>query len=302
MEDEAAENMTENTEEGQEVSDGEIESGEEEASSEDELETEEDAEEDAAAISAKSEDAKTESSKKEPDADYHAELRRYRDELDNFKRESYQQQAWLQQQAIQQQQELFQQLSKSQAELEYLRKAKETEQEKDLDPVERLKRDIERSARENAMQAFRPEIESLRGAHDKFLEQQKNMQEEHARQQRIQGYLRDTDLVTNELLDGIDSKVSGGIKKNLEEMVLIAAIGSNMSPRQVGVGLKNTMLQYASAYMRSKSKHRERLENVAKLPERIPPSRVHTKGKSIPSEAQLKKMGFKDHLDFVINQ
>lgn len=239
-----------------------------------------------------------------------AERDQYQKEAEQMRLQQQQYQNWAQQ-VQQQQQQLQEQYTAAHRELELLKQGQEVAEEANLDPVEKLRRQVKREAIHEAQAKLLPEIEQLKKIHEDFkLEQQKQISAQ-ATQQRVEGYMREAEKISRELMSDLDMEKSKGLEQHISGLILNHAANSpdciglspNKAMKLAGKEIEKIMMQFAVGKMKAKtSKNGERVKKSQKVPRAAPSARVSAKGKAMPSYESLRSQGFEDHLDWLDSQ
>lgn len=225
------------------------------------------------------------------------ELEGLRQRHDDAQRQMYQWQMHQQQQ----QAEFDKQLALVRAENERYSRDREIQEEANLDPVERMRRETARSARDATLAEINPQVQELR---DIIEKDRKNRADDIARQKhmdRIRGYETQSYSAADALLDNFEPKQVEFLRNKLSSHVLNWAAAVNKLPQDAAKEFDLFATKYVAAKQAARKKRNgDALARSAKTPKSIPNKRPSAKGgKKFPSFAEIQKQGYPDALAYL---
>lgn len=206
-----------------------------------------------------------------------------------------------QQYIFQQQQqsaESAQQQAVLQKELEIIRQQQSLADEEHLDPVEKLKRQIERETLQKAQTQFGGEIDAVRQQYQALIQQQQEQQARYERQQRIAAYDAEATQAANNLLSRVEPNIAKGMLENVKTQILNYGAGLSMLPAEAAKEWQKVAYQYVLADLKSRNKRNgETLRKSQAMPQTNPGNRRVAKGKKRVTHEEARKRGFANALE-----
>ena len=197
---------------------------------------------------------------------------------------------------------LAQQLALQQQQLQMLQQQKQSEEYKNLTPLEQLKMDILKESESKTSSAINSQLSELR----KQLEDEKSTrlksQQEAQRKARYDYYNRQTAAATKEqILSSFKQEDASQLREDAEEMVLAMAGAFGIEPSEAAVRLKGYMDRYMRASMTARSSSKgQKVRKSRSIPKPAAGGRRQAKGGlRMPTLPQIKKAGYDNHIDWI---